>query len=339
LALIAAVLFFVCGYGAVSARALGRLPFQVLLNADGSGRIFMNNGTIPSWEICRADRTGCTAFATGSFSTGNAPPGSVFWAGGELITPLWKGNVRNVVAPSVRGRVRGNEVVTPVAGQWEGGWETDYDGLSFSICTTAAGADCLQINHEGREESCGTNGATFIDPAFAGGYLRVVDRRYGDGTLSVGVGHPPYYPIPKIQPKAIVSTAAFKIAPATGPPKVQCGPPPVFTAAIADDGSAEVTCRLLACRAVLLARGPGGTARLERKLRPAPYSGVSPTLPNGQPRTEPGTTTLRLAPSALERLEGHPIRLEVRLNGTTFAHRTIRLGALPLVAAYPNQHY
>ena len=328
LASIAAVVLVACGYGAGSTSALGGHPFQILLNEDGSGRVFMNDGSNPSWEVCRPDFTGCAAFATGNFNTGNAPPNSVFRAGGGLVMPLWKGNVRSVTAPSVQGRVRGNEVVTPVAGQWAGGWEGDYDELSFSICKSASGGGCLQVNHEGPEKRCPER-ATLIDPAFAGRYLRVVDRTYGRGTLFVGVGHPPYYPIPEIAPAATVSTAAFKIAPATGPPKIRCGPPPLFTAAIADDGSAEVACRLIGCRAVLIARGSGERARLVRKLRPLPY------LVRREP--EPGATTLRLSARTLERFEGRPIRVTIELNGTTFAQRTVAPGPLALVAAYPEK--
>jgi hypothetical protein len=310
------------GFGASSAQALGRLPFQVLMNADGSGRIFMNNGSTPSWKICRADLAGCTPFASGNFSTGSAAPGSVFWAGDDLITPVWKGNLHEVEPPSVRGRVRGNEVVTPVAGLWEGGWEDDYDELTLSICMTALGERCLQINQEGPEKRCGPEGATLIDPAFAGRYLRVVDRRYGSGTLFAGVGHPAYYPIGKIEPGATVSMAIFgRIAPARGPAGAHCGPPPLFTASISGDGSAEVTCRVLGCRATLVAHCRGRKARVERKLPPAPLWGSRPAK-------------LRLAPALFERVEGGPISVTVRINGRAATHRTVKLGPLPVVAEY-----
>lgn len=273
----------------------------------------MNNGAVPSWQVCQPGLTNCAPFATGNFDTDNAPPGSIFWGGRDLITPVWKGNLREVTPPSARGRVRGNEVVTPVAGTWEGGWEDDYDSLSLSICITASGDHCLQVNHEGPERSCGAEGATLIDPAFAGRYLRVVDRRYGSGAVFVGVGHPAYYPIGKVAPEATVSVATVsRIAPATGPPSVDCGAPQLFTASISPAGTAEVTCRITGCQAVLVARRHGQMASVKRKLPPAP-------IWRGKP------ARLRLTPHALERLGGGAARVTVEVNGRMIAQRTVKL--------------
>lgn len=287
-----AILLVLAGWDASVAGAVGRFPFQVLLNQDGSGRIFMNDRRTPSWEVCKPGLTECRPFATGNFNTGGAPAGSVFWAGGDLMTPLWKGNLRSVAPPSVRGRVRANEIVTPVAGGWEGGWESDYDDLSLSICKTASGERCLQVNHEGpRDRSCGPDEAALLDPAFAGRYLRVVDQRYGEGTVFSGVGHPSYYPL-KIDPGPTISTAVVgKIAPSNAPPQRKCGPPPLFSASIATDGAAKVSCSLIACRAMLVVRCSAGGAKATRRLSPSDYYDTR-------------TTTLRLSPSAIDRLEG-----------------------------------
>jgi hypothetical protein len=312
----AAILLLVLGLGALEAGASGRLPFQVLLNGDGSGHIFMNDGSSPSWKVCRPDLTDCTPFASGNLTTYGAPAGSVFWAGGELVTPLWKGNLRSVGPPAVQGKVRGNEVVTPVAGQWEGGWETDYDDLSLSICKTASDKRCFQVNHEEpRGRLCGPDEAMLIDPAFAGRYLRVVDHRYGKGTVFAGVGHPPYYPL-EIEPSATVAVAIVgRIAPAIGPPKMDCGPPPLFDASITDDGSARVNCTLIGCRAALTARCHGRSARAERKLPASrPYGTAS--------------ATLRLRPSSIERLVGCRARETISINGRVIAHRSVHLGPL-----------
>jgi hypothetical protein len=323
--LIAAVALLAFGAGASSTQALGRLPFQVLLSADGSGQIFMNNGSRPSWQACRPDLSACTPFATGNFSTGGAPAETVFWAGGDLITPIWRGNVREAAPPSVQGRVRGNEVVAPVAGLWAGGWDNDYDDLSLSVCKTAAGERCLAIDYEGEEGDCGAGGAVLIDPAFAGRYLRVVDRRYGAGTLFAGVGHAAYYPLGEVETAATTAVAVVgKIAPATGPPSVECGPPPLFDASISGDGSAQVECSIVSCRAVLIARRGGRSARLERKLPATPLA------------TNPQSVTLRLAASSLERLAGGPIRVTVKINGRAIARRTVKVGRLPVVAEYPD---
>ena len=312
IALIAAIFFVAFGSApsSVSAR-LGDLPFQVLLNSNGSGKIFMNDGSTPAWKVCRPDLTECAPFAVGSFDTGGAPSGSVFWGGGKLVTPLWQGNLDETEPPSARGRVQGNAVVTPVAGTWSGGWADDYDALDLSICMTRSGRHCLQVNHEGPEKSCGPEGATLIDPAFAGRFLRVVDHRYGSGTVFAGVGHPPYYPIGKIEPSATVSTAIVgRIARPIGIPHARCGPPPLFTATISEDGSAQVGCVLLGCRAALIAQSPKDEARTLQRLSPAPSRSGS-------------LTTLRLPESEVERLGPGPIQLVVKLNGMKFARRTI----------------
>lgn len=320
-----AILLVLVGLEASGAGALGRYPFQVLLNQDGSGRIFMNNGRTPSWGVCKPGPTECRPFATGNFTTDGAPANSVFWAGEDLITPLWKGNLRSVAPPSVRGEVRANEIVTPVAGQWAGGWETDFDELSLSICKTAAGERCLQINHEEpRGRSCRAGEAALLDPAFTGRYLRVVDQRYGEGTVFAGVGHPPYYPL-RINPAPTVSMAVVgKIGRAQGPPTRACGPPPLFSASIAADGSAKVSCTLVVCRAVLTARCSAAGAKASRRLSPSNYYDTE-------------TTTLRLSPAAIERLEGCRARARVRLNGGLFAQRGVRVGPLPIVEEYPEQ--
>lgn len=324
--MIAALAILASGADTSSTQALGRLPFQVLLNADGSGRIFMNNGSTPSWQACRPDLTACAPFATGNFNTGDAPAETIFWAGDDLVTPIWMGNLRETGPPSVRGKVRGNEVVTPVAGLWAGGWEDDYDDLTLSVCKTAAGKACLEINDEGREEECGARGATLIDPAFAGRYLRVVDRRYGSGAVFAGVGHPDYYPAEKIEPRATIAMAIVgKIAPATGPPSIDCGPPPLSEASINGDGSAEVTCLIVGCQATLIARRGRHTARLERRLLSTP------------PFRGRGLAKLRLPPSSMEPLEGGPIQITVKINGRTAARRTVKLGRLPVVAEYPEK--
>ena len=273
----------------------------------------MNDGSSPAWQLCRVGLTDCARFAEGSFETGGAPPGSVFWGGGDLVTPVWNGELREATPPSIQGRVRGNEVVTPVAGGWEGGWADDFDNLSLLICTTASGDHCLQVNHEGPERSCGPAGATLLDPAFAGRYLRVVDRRYGSGTVFAGVGHEAYYAVDKVEPEATVAAATVgRIVRATRSPSVTCGAPPLFRASLSATGSAEVTCGLIACRAVLAARRLGRQASVSRELPPTSISGGK-------------AVRLKLTPRAIERLGSGSAEFTVKANGVTIAQRTIEL--------------
>jgi hypothetical protein len=309
------MLFALAGWTS-PAQAVRERTFQVLLNADGSGKIFVNNGAKPSWKACRPDLSECTPFASGGeFDTTGAPPNTVFWGGEDILTPIWKGTLRSTAPPSVQGTVRGNEVVTPVAGQWEGGWEDDYDSLAFSICKTAAGTGCLNINYEGqKEEACGPGGAVMIDPAFAGRYLRVTDRRYGAGTIFAGVGHPTYYPSEKLVPTATTSVAIVgKIAPATGPPHIRCGPDPLIGASINKGGIAEVTCRIVGCHAVLIVRSGSRVAHLTKRIRPTDASWRG------------GTANLRLSPSALSRFAGSRVRVTVKIDGKKAAARTVAL--------------
>jgi hypothetical protein len=320
-----AILLVLAGLEASGAGAIGRFPFQVLLDPDGSGRIFMNDGSKPSWELCKPGLTECRPFATGNFTTNGAPANSVFWAGGDLMTPLWRGNLHSVAPPSVQGKVRANEIVTPLAGGWEGGWESDYDDLSLSICKTASGERCLQVNHEGPlARSCGPHEATLLDPAFVGRYLRVVDHRYGEGTVFAGVGHPPYYPL-EIESGPTISMAVVgKIAPSSGPPRRSCGPPPLFSASIEAAGSAEASCTLVGCRVLLTARCPKGSARVGRMLSPSGYFGTK-------------TTTLRFPAATVDRVEGCKARAMVKINGEVVARRAVHVGPLPIVAEYPEE--
>jgi hypothetical protein len=305
------------------ADAVGGLPFQVLLNSDGSGQIFMNDGSSPDWKACRPDLTECVPFAKGNFDTGAAPPETVFWAGGNVLTPLWKGNVHSTVSPSVSGEVRANQVVTPVAGQWAGGWKDDYDELTLAICEKATGEDCLTVNHEGSEFECGGRGATLIDPAFAGWYLRITDHRYGSGTLFAGVGHPFYYREREPAPGPTVSVAVVgKIAPATGAPSVKCGPRPLISGSISRTGSASIECRVVGCHVKLIARRGRRAAKLVRRVPPSPGFTESPTEP------------LRFTPSALRRLGNGPVRLRLEIDSETVARRTVggRIAEEPVAA-------
>jgi hypothetical protein len=306
----ALVSFALLTASASNAGASGGRSFQVLLRPDGSGRIFMNDGSNPDWKACRPDLTECTPFAKGNFETGAAPPETVFWAGGEILTPLWKGNVHPTAPPSVSGEVRANQVVTPVAGRWAGGWEDDYDELTLSICEKSTGESCLTINHEGGG-FCGERG-TLIDPAFTGRYLRVTDRRYGSGTAFAGVGHPFYFREPEPTSGPTVSVAVVgKIAPADGPPSVKCGPPPLIAGAISRSGTASYECRVVGCQVALVARRGRRAAHLGRRVPPSERLGQKPTEP------------LRFSPSALSRLGGGPVRLTLKINGRQIAHRTV----------------
>jgi hypothetical protein len=309
-AFVVAVVLLVFGS---SAEALGGSNFQALLNQDGSGQIFMNNGAQPEWKACRPDLTECSPFATtGDLNTAGAPPDTVFWDGGENRTPVWKGNVSPASPPSVEGEVRADAVVTPVAGHWTGGWETDYDELTLAFCKSSSGQECVTINHEGDWYACGGRGATLIDPAFTGWYVRVVDHRYGAGTVFAGVGHPFYFQDSEPTPGPTVSVAVVgQIAAATGPRQGNCAPPPLISGSISKVGAATFRCAVVGCHVTFIAKRGKRTVRHESTVAPA-LVGAS---------TEPAP--LRFSHGALHRLGKGPVRLSLRIDGKAVAGRRI----------------
>ncbi len=330
--LVALVALVVVGAAASLTQAAEGPGVQVLLNPDGSGRVFVQDGST-RWSACAPDLTACTPFATGSFDTAGAAPGTVFSAGDGTTTPLWKGNLSEVGPPSVEGEVRGNALVTAVAATWSGGWEGDFDLLSLSICTTPAGEHCLAVDEEmvRRSEQCSPPMATVLDPLFAGRYLEVVDRRYSRGAISAGIGHPAYYPVPKVEAGATVATAVVgRIAPASGPPSVKCGPAKLSGASIAEDGSAQVECQIARCSATLVAKRGRRTAQVGRTV-----PGTAEHFEPRAPLVGAGATRLRLHPSAIEWLQGGPIAVTVEIDGLVAARRTVEIPPLPVVAEYP----
>src|SRR4051812_19112684 len=87
-AAIAAIITLAAAAPALGAEAVG---VQALLNADGSGRLFVNNAPSPygawSWEACSEDLSACAPFASGAdINTGTAAPGTVFRVSGEAGT-------------------------------------------------------------------------------------------------------------------------------------------------------------------------------------------------------------------------------------------------------------
>src|SRR5271155_5206518 len=82
---------------------------------------------------------------------------------------VWHGNLSPATPPTVRGEVRANALVTPVAGTWTGGWEGDGNALQLAACRSRDGSGCITLG------AC-PNGSTLVDPAFTGHYLRVADE-------------------------------------------------------------------------------------------------------------------------------------------------------------------
>lgn len=289
---------------------------QATLNADGSGALLINPTTESwSWEACTPHLSECTPFATGwQITTAGAAPETVFRAssggGAAALSPVWHGNVASHAPPSVNGIVRANELVTPIPGEWSGGWDGDFDLTQLSACGSPAGTDCTTLTDPIYPAGC-RHGATVLDPAFTGAYLRVADERFGVGTAftleadASPYGHEVWVPGPRTS-VAIVG----RIAPAAGPRTAKCGPPPLVEASISRRGIATVHCGL-GCSAVLVARRGTLTVRLARKLPPM------------------GTRTrkrLWLSRRSLSRLGLGPVRIILKIDGKRSARRTMLLG-------------
>lgn len=290
-------------------------PFQALLNPDGSGRLFVTNGTVPAWSVCAPDRSNCRPFATGGdITTAGAPAAVVFWAGDGWLSPIWDGNVVAVGAPSLSGTLRANELVTPIPGQWQGGWITDRDTMQMAACTTEAGDECITLTDRRYPAGC-PGGAAVLDPVFAGKYLRVADRRFAADTTTTFEAVNSPYGQELWMPSPITSVAVVgRIGSSRGQRAAKCGPPPLVRATISGRGVARVRCGL-GCRASLIARKGEKTRSATRSLRPFPLQ-----APRNYPIPE-----LRLSSKSLAAFGSGPVSAVVLVDGKRAASRTLHL--------------
>ncbi|HEX5990554.1 MAG TPA: hypothetical protein VFY75_10125 [Solirubrobacterales bacterium] len=296
---------------------------QPVLDPDGSGRMVVNSQTNPSgetwsWDSCSPDLEKCAPFANGRIvGTAGAPAPTVFRAvsnlGATALSPRWNGNVSPASPPRVAGEVRANELVVPVPGQWNGGWEGDVDWTQLAACEAPRDEGCTTLTHRHYIGGC-RNGAAVIDPRFTGMYLRVAARRVPAHTPepAYAVGSP--Y-TPDIWPAGPTVAVAFagRIQAETGPPASGCGPAPLVEASISRRGVATVRCGL-DCRAVLVARQGRRRAQVARRLTALPE--VSPD--------DAALPRLRLSREQLKRFADGKVRFVVRVYGRPYASRTVR---------------
>lgn len=300
---------------AAPAGASGAVHMQALLNADGSGRLFVNDsGGGWSWEACSENLASCMPFPGGQeLSTVGAAPETVFRVsgqGGTGLSPLWHGDLVSLGPPSVAGKLRANELVRPVPGQWSGGWEGegDEDELQLAACKRPDGTGCTTLTNSHYVGGC-KGEAAVLDPAFAGRYLRVADARIGAGPHYVPAYavSSPYGPGAWAASATISVAVVGRIAHAKHRRTVKCGPPSVFGASISAKGEAAVRC-MIRCRAVLLAKRGPKRLYLRRRVRATPWA-----------------ARLRFPPKALNSFGPGRARLVVKINGKRAAARTLRL--------------
>ena len=302
---------------------------QALLNPDGTGMLFADAAAGPfSWERCNQDLSACAPAGDGrELNIGNAPDGSVFrLAGGSPaeVSPVWHGNLQVAAPPRIEGSLSANELVTPVPASWSGGWDGGFDQTQLAACETAAGEHCTSLTDPKFPSGC-ANGAAFIDPSFAGDFLRVADARFGPDTIS-----PPYAVVsPYGQPiwpadGATAVAMAGQIGPPTHDWKATCGPgllpgppaPPsspeiveerLAEGSISRTGVGSAKCRP-GCRAVMIASRSGRQARVVASV---PSVG------------KPATRSLRLSKTEIKKLGARRVHFVLKLDGKKVAERTV----------------
>jgi hypothetical protein len=302
-----------------SAVAMEALKMQALLNKDGSGFLGVNNPREPmTWEACSPALSDCTPFGSGRrLSTVGANPETIFRItsgdGSTGLSPVWHGNVASLTPPSVSGIVRANELVTPVPGQWDGGWEGEGDLLQLAACRTRRGTNCTTLTDE-HYPGCRGSSAV-LDPAFIGDYLRVADQRRGTGPhfMLRYRSRSPYGARGGVWEASPTTSAAVvgRIAAPSGSRRIWCGFPPLDHAWIFKSGIAKVECGL-GCRAVLIAKRGWRRARVVRK--PSRW------------QTFRDPMTLRLSRRSLAHLRLGRVQMIVKIDGRRVARRTVLLG-------------
>jgi hypothetical protein len=301
---------------AEAARPQGMQP---LLNPDGSGRLFANQGGPDDqihWESCFPDESTCTPAPAGrEVSTGDDPIGTVYRYGSDNVSLPWGGRVVSLGPPSLSGVVRANELVTPVSAGWHGGWPDDREATQLAACVNADGTNCVSLTDPKYLGGC-PNGAAVVDPYFTGRYLKVAIARLGEGTVTTLEAHTsPYSQNVEGEASAIYVVRVYgPIEPAVAPREAPCGPGPITEAQIDRKGVATIRC-VLDCDATMIARRKGKiVARIGAKVGATSFRG------------DDQAPTLRFAKAARRRLAGLKASLTVLIQDHPAAVRALRFG-------------
>jgi hypothetical protein len=297
---------------------------QALINPNGTGRLFMNTGVAPfHWEACTPDLSECKKFHGGhDISTSGVAAGTVLrvkdGVGARGLSPEWKGRLKQVAPPSVAGPIEANRFVSPVPGEWSGGWAGEGAQMQLSACATPTGEECISLTSLHYVRPCPASSSFAIEPQFAGRFLRVADNQPGAGPIvepAFGV----LYPSGEeawAQRRATSVAIVGQIAASTGGPIGECGPPPSPRARLSAEGDARVECPA-GCVVSLRASHQGRKVSLTRRI------------PRQDLRRPEAALELRLAPSKLLRLGGRKVDLVVVVDGSRLAHRSIEIPVRP----------
>jgi hypothetical protein len=219
-----------------------------------------------------------------------------------------------VKPPSAAGLVRAGEFVSPVPGLWSGGWQGEFSEMQLAACATAAGQNCTTLTDPHYARNCSVGAAFALDPRFAGGYLRVAQRRIGPGP-PVGPSYAVTSPYgAQVLPRNPITSVviAGQIAPPVSPAPRDCGPPPPARTFITKQGVAVVECPA-GCLAVLVGSRDG---QHWRTVRSSPEQNALIVRP---------AMRLRLPCNRLVGSKPESTRLVVQIDGKRAAQRTIRV--------------
>jgi hypothetical protein len=315
-ALLVLVALLVVGVASASAE---EIKMQALLDPDGTGRLFVNNGVGPyRWEACAPDLTECKNIGGGhDISLGNTYIGTVFRVKdtdeGLGISPEWKGRLKQVAPPSIDGVIEANQFVTPVPGEWSGGWAGEGSQMQLSACATRTGEECTALTSLHYVRGCPWSASFPIDPSFAARYLRVADHQPGAGPIvepAYGVSTP-YGAEVWGRTRSTSVAVVGQIAAATGGAVGNCGPPPVPTATISAEGVARVKCGG-GCTATLTGSRKGRRRHITRQIPQQDL--LRPEAPR----------EMSLSRSLLSELGAGGVRMTVEVGGRRLAQGTIR---------------
>jgi hypothetical protein len=176
---------------------------------------------VAGWAICPPGGIACRVAKSirGALEPGPEPPGTRFVAtagyGGHsyAATVTWRGPVRAITPPTLRGSRRVGGVINPVAGSWSGGWGSEYDQLGVEACRTRGGHHCRMLG--GGEYGCPDGSSrTRLPGRFASWYLFALDARMAKGGVCAGTGYSSNIDLPlwKLGPTVVRSRALGRIA-------------------------------------------------------------------------------------------------------------------------------
>ncbi len=312
---------WVAGLSAATAGSANALEIQALITPTGSGRLLVNNGAAPwIWEICAPDHSSCRPFGRGrEIETKGAPSGTIFRVKSQDATglsPEWRGRLTPAKKPTIDGTIRANEFVSPIPGQWVGGWKGEFSELQLSACATAAGQDCTTLTDPLYVRSCGADASFSLGEKFVGTYLRVANRRIGATPPirpAFAVTSPYGSDVWEQKRNTSVAVLGQIAAPIQAYPG-ECGPPPPGNALIDAQGHALVDCQG-GCRAALVASREGRQVQVSRTL---PLQSALLVTPPAELRLSSRTIRTRLGAG--------DVHFVVKINGETAAQRVVLIG-------------